>query len=117
MVDSASRCPVHFTRGFISAGHDCARRLGRPDEVFHFGRPASLIAALSRRCLGVGSVSTPQRLVRPERDQFRTGAVAVPGPTRATVIAVWSAIHRDDPAPEQTSLTVLMPGANGAGRP
>ena len=36
---------------------------------------------LDSRPAGSGSVSTPQRPVRPQRDQFRTGGVPVPGHT------------------------------------
>ena len=86
MVDSASRCPVHFTPGFISAGHDCARCPGRPDEVFHSGGPASLIASLSFGCLGVCGCRCcrPRQLHRARRRPAGSGSVKQPATARPT---------------------------------
>ena len=63
-------------------------------------------------------MNTPQRLVRPERDQFRTGAAPVPGHTPATVIADWWATRRDHPAtPEHRSPMDPTLSPNRAGHP
>jgi hypothetical protein len=76
MIDSTSRCPVHFTAGFIFAGHERARCPRRPDEVFHSVGSASLIAALSVGCLGVVGAVAAARVNCNALDAGQLGAAA-----------------------------------------
>ncbi|MGD9525580.1 MAG: hypothetical protein AB7V44_02205 [Pseudonocardia sp.] len=62
-----------------------------------------------------GSCSLLRHVTRPDRDQYPSGAVPVPGVDAVASIATWWATGRDDPAPEPTTPRAQAATAAGAG--
>ncbi|WP_300007461.1 hypothetical protein [Pseudonocardia sp.] len=65
----------------------------------------------------VGTCSRERHMTRPDRDQYPTGAIPVPGVDAVASIAAWWATARDEPAPEPAPRPVAPATAqNGAPR-
>ncbi|MGD9528649.1 MAG: hypothetical protein AB7V44_17835 [Pseudonocardia sp.] len=63
-----------------------------------------------------GSCSLIKHVTRPDRDQYPTGAVPVPGVDAVASIAGWWALARDDAAPEPAPRPQASVARNGAPR-